>query len=617
MDGCDGTQATSNGSPSPLHSTSRTLSGAIFLVAACAVLTVFVALPAARMWDRLRVSEGTFKLGPEQRDVVHAVRGEWELVRGRLIAPALLDQAPKELVEVPRTFFGEDRLTYRATITGLNPDRDYALYIMNTSGSGRVFVNGTLLGTMGPVGPGETLLPGFVPRLFPHVPRSSTVELVIQVANMTHARGGIWQDVYFGPSEEILRLRDRLRDVELFVGGAILLMALYHVILYWLHPTDRSTLFFAAFSVLVAVKTLLSGQQPILHHFQIQYQTPWIRGAFVAITLAVPVFLTYLRELFPRRVHGSVLRAAWWLAAVQTVLAVVLPFGILQIQFHAWQIVTVAAFIYSATATARAAREHRPGAASLVGGLVFLFAFTLNDILFDMHVVHSGYMLSAGLFGFLFSQAVVLAMRQKAMFSELHTLRHDLEHKVAARTAELEQLARQDSLTGLTNRRHGGEMLMVEVRRYLRYGTTMSLILIDLDHFKEINDTKGHQVGDDVLTGLSRILRDSTRVTDRVCRWGGEEFLIILPETNETQAHQLAEKLQETLALMPLETRQGDIFVTFSGGISGTDQLEAGNRSTKPAEEVMDELLRHADLALYAAKNHGRNRVVTSVEPTS
>ena len=166
----------------------------------------------------------------------------------------------------------------------------------------------------------------------------------------------------------------------------------------------------------------------------------------------------------------------------------------------------------------------------------------------------------------------------------------------------LSEVSSRDSLTGLYNRWFVLEKIDSELNRALRHGSPMSLLMLDLDHFKRINDTFGHTAGDQVLQGIGRLLRESCRVYDVPGRYGGEEFCIVLPETKSGNTTIVAERIRQRLASSALPCGDGSIAVTASIGIAGTDSTEAAVLS--PAE-----LIERADRALYAAKNRGRNRV--------
>lgn len=183
---------------------------------------------------------------------------------------------------------------------------------------------------------------------------------------------------------------------------------------------------------------------------------------------------------------------------------------------------------------------------------------------------------------------------------------------VAIRNAQLyqasQQLAITDGLTGVYNRRYFQRQLEAEFRRAPRFGYSIALMLIDIDHFKRFNDTHGHLLGDQVLRSVGQILRDSTRETDVVARYGGEEFAVILPETTCEQALEVAKRIRKNLARHPFWGRgQTPVQVTASIGIAA-----------RPASEIKpEELIDVADAALYEAKHGGRDRVCAASGPGS
>ncbi|HVM13487.1 MAG TPA: GGDEF domain-containing protein [Egibacteraceae bacterium] len=155
--------------------------------------------------------------------------------------------------------------------------------------------------------------------------------------------------------------------------------------------------------------------------------------------------------------------------------------------------------------------------------------------------------------------------------------------------------ARTDGLTGLENHVTFQSVLQAEHERMRRYGSPYSVLLIDIDHFKQVNDTRGHPVGDEVLRGLGRLLDQRTRVTDTVARYGGEEFAVLLPETSRENAIALAEDLRSRIRDADLP-----VPVTVSIGIAS---------SADGLVDTAEALLAKADEALYEAKRKGRNRV--------
>jgi diguanylate cyclase (GGDEF)-like protein len=164
--------------------------------------------------------------------------------------------------------------------------------------------------------------------------------------------------------------------------------------------------------------------------------------------------------------------------------------------------------------------------------------------------------------------------------------------------ARLAVLSRTDDLTLLYNRRYLDDVLPREIDRARRYGHPLSILLMDLDHFKKVNDAHGHSVGDEVLRALGDRLRAFSRLADVALRWGGEEFLVAMPETDGSRAREVAERLRKGIGEQPYMTSAGELVVTLSIGVAS---LNPGDDATS--------LLRRADDALYRAKRGGRNRV--------
>ncbi|HTM22873.1 MAG TPA: GGDEF domain-containing protein [Kofleriaceae bacterium] len=169
------------------------------------------------------------------------------------------------------------------------------------------------------------------------------------------------------------------------------------------------------------------------------------------------------------------------------------------------------------------------------------------------------------------------------------------------REQRLDHMSKTDALTMVANRRHFLELLDRELARARRYSTPLSCVMIDLDHFKGVNDGHGHLIGDQVLVAVADALRRSIRESDMVARYGGEEFVLLLPSTDLTGARDLAERCRAVIAATQVAGRQGLLSVTASMGVA----------SLPPATD-MDTLLSAADEALYQAKDGGRDRVVVS-----
>lgn len=170
----------------------------------------------------------------------------------------------------------------------------------------------------------------------------------------------------------------------------------------------------------------------------------------------------------------------------------------------------------------------------------------------------------------------------------------------------LQGLAIVDELTGLHNRRFFDSRLAYELERFSRYRHPLSVVLFDIDHFKQVNDTYGHAVGDGVLRHLARLGQSALRKVDVFCRYGGEEFAVILPDTGPTGASRAATRVRQIVEANPLLVEGTEVRVTVSAGTAAVDETWSGDAEA---------FVRAADRALYQAKQLGRNRVVLAREP--
>lgn len=187
-----------------------------------------------------------------------------------------------------------------------------------------------------------------------------------------------------------------------------------------------------------------------------------------------------------------------------------------------------------------------------------------------------------------------------------------LEHSLRAANDRNRILSVTDALTGAFNRRYMMDQLPRELERCRRYGIPLSVIMCDVDHFKQVNDRYGHAAGDDVLQQFTaRIQRAIRSLSDWLARLGGEEFLVVLPDTAHAGALKVAEKIREVVSTAPFMTRAGDVPVTASFGVAST--FEQGPDLALKVET----LLRTADECLYGSKQNGRNRTTAAEIPVS
>ncbi|HYA92867.1 MAG TPA: sensor domain-containing diguanylate cyclase [Thermodesulfobacteriota bacterium] len=176
------------------------------------------------------------------------------------------------------------------------------------------------------------------------------------------------------------------------------------------------------------------------------------------------------------------------------------------------------------------------------------------------------------------------------------------------RFSSVKNMATYDTLTGLYNRRYFEERLGVEAEKSFYSGVPLSLVMVDIDHFKKVNDTFGHTEGDEILCKISSLLKNSVRRKDTVARYGGEEFMLILPEAGLEQSFVIAERIRQSVEKTLFEVERAQVNLTLSMGISNFPSHRVKSK---------EELIKMADQALYDAKRGGRNRVCIFAEKSS
>ncbi len=235
--------------------------------------------------------------------------------------------------------------------------------------------------------------------------------------------------------------------------------------------------------------------------------------------------------------------------------------------------------------------EAKVGVLACSGGLagVALLFSPLGDLVFDSPYSTSFRITMVAVLGF--EMATCYILDQSRRRSKLSLL------KLAA---EFEYAAKHDALTGLANRREALEQLDIEYQRYLRNARSFSVMLMDIDLFKSVNDNHGHQVGDETIVLVARTLREQCRKVDTLARWGGEEYLVLLPGNRYRRGHvQTANRIRETIAANAVR----------DGRAAGSGPQSVSAWPSIQGSESMDRLLQRADEALYRAKTLGRNRV--------
>ncbi len=439
---------------------------------------------------------------------------------------------------------------------------------------------------------------------------AETTTLVFHVENTLHPTlGGITRPPQLGTHDV---LASRIRAEVLFGAfscGALALLALVNFSLWSARRHDTAPLYIALAALVMCARMLDSARLLPLLLPDTTYFLQWQFGWYT-MELFILIWVLFVRALAPRDVPG-------WLVSLTgamcfTVIAGSVVSGDAASMIR-WGTVSrgYGLFVLMLTGWYLLKLVRKGGAIthSLFASLVIAVSAMAFDVaMLALRITTVPSMSNYGFLLFALLQTMDMNRRYLTALAESEALTYRLEERVQERTEELTlanarlaQQATTDGLTGLKNRRAFNEIFSKEIERLKRGGEGLCLALLDIDFFKSINDSHGHDGGDQVLKNIARVLEKELRATDTVARIGGEEFAMLLPTQKVSGARARLEELRQRIASSPLEDEDKQISVTVSIGLTKVT-----------AEDTIKKASKRADDALYTAKRGGRNQLKTA-----
>jgi len=458
---------------------------------------------------------------------------------------------------------------------------------------------------------------GYNPQTILINPKSDTFTLTLKVSNHQYFWGGVWTPLRLGAVDVIYQ--DQLQRLirYLFLLAIFLTVAMFNLTQFSLRPSDPLPFVIAVSCILLALRELGAS-----HLFHLAGAASWTfdtteRINFLTFYASIPVMVAYFHLSFIREYSKKIMSLIYGISGGFCLLVVLTPPAIFSATVHWYQGFVLLLMPYMVWGLVQAVRNRRHGARLLILSILFIFILMLNDILYALGIIGTTSLISFGLvalilcLNYLTYNRFIHAGRENEVLSgalqqsnkELLAFSNTLEQQISQRTSELElanrkleEIASHDSLTGLINRRGLAIFIEQMIQQHRREGSPFCLSIIDLDHFKQVNDNYGHDAGDLVLLEVAKLMKLIIRSQDTVVRWGGEEFLILLPRTTLKGAEETANKLRTAIKNKMFDGLPLRITATF-GIAQFTDK------------ESFEVCLKRADQALYEGKENGRDRV--------
>lgn len=561
--------------------------------------------------------------------------GNWTFYWQKLLTPSQInngDNKPTHMniphAWVRSTMDGQAMPTQGVATYHVNvhTDKEYAnlsLKIPTMGTAYRLYIDENLVAEGGKVGfTAETSEPGYNPNIVLFEPKSNRFSITVQVSNHDFHWGGIWTAIRLGDSKNIHQEQYQHILRTTFLLAIFLTVALFNLIQFTLRTADPLPIIIALTCLSLGMREIESSQ--VLH---IAGLTEWsfltnARINFLTFYATTPLLIGYFHMTFQQDYKKALMTAIYLICITASLVVIFTPAVIFSETMPWFQALAILFMPYVFWGLIQAVRHQRHGSRLLILGTLFLFALVLNDILYSLDVIDTTLMVSFGLVAFILCQNYLTYIRfidagqQNELLSEtleernqeLQNFSQSLEEKVAQRTDELAkanqklgELAHKDMLTGLPNRR--GMMTYIEesMVQHRQNNTPFCLLIIDFDRFKQLNDTLGHEAGDKALSEGAALMRHLLRVQDQVARWGGEEFLILLPGTPLKGAKILAHKIKDNLRETLTKSIGREVSVTI--GVAAFKEMD-----------TLDSCFKRADKALYVGKENGRDMVVLAEE---
>jgi diguanylate cyclase (GGDEF)-like protein len=554
--------------------------------------------------------------------------GKWMFFDNRFVQPNNIQSLLPEAREIQGTggwqlvSEGTNKIngygTYHLLIELESQTSHLAIQIPHIDTSYRLFLNNTLVASAGELGMSEQeAKPEYKPNIVFVPTGMHRFSLTLHVSSYHSSWGGLWAPIVIGDVDAIYAAKRDSVALSMFIIGALMLTIASNLIQYYFRPSEKIPLAFASLCMVFLCREFTAEHMYFVMSFLGVGFTSIVKLNYLTFYIGMPIVLCFISLYFPSAFNRKISLIFYAVAACFSLFVFFSPTRIIGYSLLSYQVFCLMGMIYMLSCLIIATKYKHPAADTMLLSFIILSLFSINDMLYALDILATGRFFSLGIVGFIISQSYVIGNRYNQIISnnetlseqlqqrndELQELGGELEAKVEKRTVQLElanrelnNLANLDNLTGALNRHGLHQHLQSAFDRLRRNREPSSIILFDFDNFKHINDTYGHDRGDKVLALSAKIIQDVIREQDKLARWGGEEFLVCLPDTDITGAIAIADKLRLAIANQLAGELAENHPITVTGGVAEIK-----------SDETFEILFKRADNALYRGKRMGRN----------
>ncbi|WP_026882149.1 sensor domain-containing diguanylate cyclase [Clostridium akagii] len=517
--------------------------------------------------------------------------GQWDMYNNKLLDPEKVKQekTDKYLIipsELKSQLNGKNTgyMTLRLRIYA--PSKVvYGLEIKSMLSASKVWINGILQGSTGKVGKSyndEKAI--YLPTYQYFTSENGVIDIVIETSN--------YRDIFPVIDSMDLGLKDQIMNqfilnssVDLIIIGSLFIIELLFLPFYTRLKNNKCFLYFSLLCVFVQLRCLFLNERIIIHFFPNMPFELLSKTAALTYYLWIPIYVLFLKDMY-KSLSKKIVTLSWAFSIIFTIICLTTNNVFYDKLSYVSQAILTIIVIYLLIFLINKFREREKNSGATLLALIFLIITTCNDILVNNGAIYGRYVFQIGMFIFAFLETYALIIKYC----------DDLVHyeKLKIENQLIYEKSIRDSLTNLYNRNYIEKILDNTMENYRTRGEIFTTVMFDIDFFKSVNDTYGHPYGDKVLITISDLIDSNVKNIGYAGRYGGEEFIIILPDTNKGKAKEIAEKIRDSVSELAFKD---EAKITISGGLYENDTFIKG------------ECIKNADKLLYKAKENGRNRI--------